>query len=135
MRLLKLSIINSMRTNNFNDERIMQKITELWKEASERLTKNESITYGVYYEYESDYKGDYSLSVAIEDKNGETIIDIPKNEKYEIYKVDSSKEQGIYNTWREIWDQEETGSLKRAYSYDFEKYYSNGEVEIHIAIK
>lgn len=70
---MKLSIINSMRTNNFNDERIMQKITELWKEASERLTKNESITYGVYYEYESDYKGDYSLSVAIEDKNGETI--------------------------------------------------------------
>lgn len=134
MRILKLSILNSIRTNNFNDERVMQKITGLWKEASERLPKNEN-TYGVYHEYESDYKGDYSLSIAIEGINGESFIEIPKNEKYRIFKVDTSESQGIFNTWSKIWEQEQAGKLKRAYSYDFEKYYPNGEVEIHIAIK
>ena len=39
----------------------MQKITEMWKEASNRLTNYENNIYGVYHEYESNYKGDYLL--------------------------------------------------------------------------
>jgi len=132
--MLKLSIIKSIRTNNFNDERIMQKITDLWQEASEQLPKNEN-TYGVYHNYESDYKGDYSLSIAIENHNGESMIEIPKNNKYRIFKVDTTDPQGIFHTWSKIWEQEEAGILQRAYSFDFEKYYPNGEIEIHIAIK
>jgi len=132
---MKLTTINSIRTNNFSDDRVMQKITELWKDASNRLAKYESITYGVYHEYESDYKGDYSLSIAIEDNGEKPVIEIPDHVKYEIFKVDTGEEQGIFNTWSKIWDQEESGTLKRAYSYDYEKYYPNGEIEIHIAIK
>lgn len=131
---MNLSIVKSIRTNNFNDERIMQKITGMWKDASDSLHKNET-TYGVYHEYERDYKGDYSLSIAIEDINGESFIEIPKNEKYRIFKVDTTEEQGIFNTWSRIWEQEEAGILKRAYSFDFEKYYPNGAIEIHIAIR
>lgn len=91
--------------------------------------------YGVYYDYESDYKGDYSLSVAIENEFGESFIEIPKNKKYKIFKVDTIDEKGILNTWNEIWKQQETGLLKRAYSYDFEKYFPNGDIEIHIATR
>jgi len=132
---MKLTIINSIRTNNFSDDRVMQKITELWKDASNRLAKHENNTYGVYHEYASDYKGDYSLSLAIENNGEEPVIVIPDHEKYEIFKVDTDDEQGIFYTWGKIWGQEESGTLKRAYSYDFEKYYPNGEIEIHIAIK
>ncbi|WHY85821.1 AraC family transcriptional regulator [Neobacillus novalis] len=132
---MKLTTINSIRTNNFSDDRVMQKITELWKNASNCLAKYENITYGVYHEYESDYKGDYSLSIGIEDNGEKPVIEIPDYEKYEIFKVDTGEEQGIFNTWSKIWDQEESGTLKRAYSYDYEKYYPNGEIEIHIAIK
>lgn len=132
---MKLKIIKSIRTNNFSDERVMQKITEMWKEASAHLTNHKNLTYGVYYQYESNYKDNYSLSVAIEDNDGESFIEIPNNEKYEIFKVDTSEEQGIYNTWSKIWEQEEAGTLERAYSNDFEKYYPNGEIEIYIAIK
>lgn len=39
------------------------------------------------------------------------------------------------NTWKQIWEQENAGVLDRAYTYDFEKYYPSGKVEIHIAIK
>ncbi|MFS0647164.1 hypothetical protein [Siminovitchia sp. 179-K 8D1 HS] len=38
-------------------------------------------------------------------------------------------------TWKRIWELEEAGLLERVYTYDFEKYLPNGEIEIHIAIK
>jgi len=38
----------------------------------------------------------------------------------------------MFKTWSKIWKQEETGLLERAYTYDFEKYSPNGEIEIHI---
>ena len=135
VRSLKLTVINSIRTNNFSDDLIMQKISKLWKEAFNQLTNHENITYGVYHDYESDYKGDYSLSIAIENSDREPFIEIPNNEKYEIFKVDTSEEQGIFNTWNKIWDQEEEGTLKRAYTYDYEKYYPNGDIEVHLAVK
>lgn len=99
------------------------------------LTSYESIIYGIYYDYESDYKGDYSLSVAIEDVEGEHIILIQNHENYKVFHVDTTQEQGILKTWSKIWEQEEFGALKRAYTYDYEKYYPNGEIEIHISIK
>ncbi|EKN64132.1 effector binding domain-containing protein [Schinkia azotoformans] len=132
---MKLYLINSTRTNNFNDEQMLGKIKTLWGEATRKLESHQNSVYGVYYDYESDYKADHSLSVAIEDNNGNTFIEIPSNEIYEVFKVDTTDEQGIIKAWSKIWEQEEAGSLKRAYSYDFEKYNPNGEIEIHIAIK
>lgn len=114
---------------------MLGKIKTLWGEATRKLESHQNSVYGVYYDYESDYKADHSLSVAIEDNNGNTFIEIPSNEIYEVFKVDTTDEQGIIKAWSKIWEQEEAGSLKRAYSYDFEKYNPNGEIEIHIAIK
>ncbi|MEI3612214.1 GyrI-like domain-containing protein [Pseudogracilibacillus sp. SO30301A] len=132
---MRLYLVNSIRTNNFTDKEVMGKIQTMWEEAYRSLKQYQNSIYGIYYDYESDYKGDYSLSVAIEDEFGESFIEIPAKKKYEIYKVDTTDEQGILNTWSKIWEEEEAGVLKRAYSYDFEKYFPNGEIEIHIAIK
>ncbi|MEN8698236.1 GyrI-like domain-containing protein [Bacillus infantis] len=132
---MNLTIIKSVRTNNFKDETIMQKISEMWKEASSILRNHEEVKYGLYYDYESDYKGDYTLSVAKESSNNNPTVKIPETTKYEIFEVDTLDEFGILNAWREIWDREEKGELKRAYSYDFEKYYPSGKIEIHIAAK
>jgi predicted transcriptional regulator YdeE len=132
---MNLTIIKSVRTNNFEDKAIMQKITEMWKEASSALLNQDEVTFGLYHEYESDYKGDYTVSVAVESSNNGKTIKIPSISKYEIFKVDSLDENGIPNTWKQIWEQEENGDLKRAYSFDFEKYNPNGQIEIHIATK
>ncbi|MFC7686997.1 effector binding domain-containing protein [Ureibacillus sp. GCM10028918] len=132
---MKLTIIKSSRTNNFNDEHMLQKISDLWKDASDTLVKHENNIYGIYHNYESNYKGDYSLSIAIENNGEEPAIVISDSGKYEIFSVDKDDQQGVFNTWSKIWGQEETGSLKRAYSYDFEKYYPNGDIEIYIAVK
>ncbi|ADC52366.1 hypothetical protein BpOF4_21854 (plasmid) [Alkalihalophilus pseudofirmus OF4] len=132
---MNLMIIKSVRTNNFEDKAIMQKITEMWKEASSALLNQDEVTYGLYHEYESDYRGDYTVSVAVESSNNANTIKIPSISKYEIFKVDSLDENGILNTWKQIWEQEENGDLKRAYSFDFEKYNPNGQIEIHISTK
>lgn len=132
---MKLTVINSVRTNNFNDDLLLQKISGLWKDASSRLTGQDSIVYGVYHNYESNYKGDYTLSIALEDSQNQPTLEIPNNAKYEIFNVDTADEQGTLNTWKTIWEREESGTLNRAYTYDFEKYYPNGEIEVFIAIK
>ncbi len=130
---MQLSIITSIRTNNFNDKQVMDKIKNMWESASSSLTNYEGNVYGVYYDYESDYKGDYSVGVATE-KNGGTPIEIP-TEKYEIFTVDSTDDQGVFKTWSSIWNLEESGTLNRAYTVDFEKYLPDGEIEIHIAVE
>lgn len=130
---MELKMIEKIRTNNFRDEHVMQKITEMWKKASTVLSNKNDNVYGLYHEYESDYKGDYTLCVAIESKDESSIV-IPNDTKYEIFKVDPDKEQGVFNTWNEIWTKEESGQLNRAYTFDFEKYYPDGDVAIFIAV-
>ncbi|WP_400163070.1 GyrI-like domain-containing protein [Brevibacillus sp. TJ4] len=131
---MKLYVLNDIRTNNFQDENMVQKIQTLWTEASRKLENWQGIVYGVYSDYESDYTGDYSLRVAVEEPIAEDSLVIPA-ESYTVFQVDTSDEQGMIKAWSKVWELERNGSLQRAYSYDFEKYYPNGDVEIHIAIK
>jgi len=119
--------------NNFNDEQVIQKITNMWKKVSTALSNKDENVYGLYHEYESDYKGDYTLFVAVEGKDEPSIL-IPNNTKYEIFKVNTNDEQGIFNTWSEIWKKEDESQLKRAYTYDFEKNYPDGDIDIYIAV-
>lgn len=132
---MKLKVIQEIRTNNFTDQHVMEKITNMWQVAASELSNYQGYTYGLYYNYESNYQGDYTLCVAIEQNNGEESIDIPRDTEYAIFTVDTEDEQGIFNTWQTIWKQEEAGQLKRAYTFDYEKYAADGSVEIFIAIK
>ncbi|WP_404357491.1 hypothetical protein LG291_03560 [Cytobacillus firmus] len=74
-------------------------------------------------------------NTAIESSDNDSMVKIPNTSKYEIFEVDTSDEFGVLNAWKEIWGREEKEDLIRAYSFDFEKYYPNGQIEIHIAIK
>jgi len=132
---LKLKILKSIRTNNFNDIYLKDKIQRIWREASIHFPKDKVATYGVYHKYSSNYKGDYTLSIAIADNsnNSETTLTIPDDTKYKQFQVDPKDELGVINTWKKIWELEETGNLKRAYTYDFEKYDPSGKIEIFIA--
>src|SRR5699024_7049442 len=102
---MELKVIKGIRTNNFNDEDVMEKITNMWKIASSELSNHKENTYGLYHEYESDYKGDYTLCVAIEGSNESSIV-ISDDAKYEVFNVNTDDEQGIFITWNEIWKKE-----------------------------
>ncbi|MDY0410566.1 hypothetical protein [Paracerasibacillus soli] len=43
---MELKVIEKIRTNNFNDELVMQKITDMWKNASTVLAGKNEVVYG-----------------------------------------------------------------------------------------
>ncbi|ARN94150.1 AraC family transcriptional regulator (plasmid) [Levilactobacillus brevis] len=128
---MQLDIKKSIRTNNFSDTKIMKKIQNLWSSVSPDIDTS-ATKYGVYYNYESNYRGDYTLGIAVED-NAENALSVNDNAHYQIFDVDISTDQGIPDTWRHIWQLEDIGTLKRAYTIDFEKYLPDGTVKIYIA--
>ncbi|WP_422778050.1 GyrI-like domain-containing protein [Peribacillus butanolivorans] len=91
------------------------------------------IKYGVYHQYTSNYRGDYTLTIATETPVSNEKIIIPENE-YKVFEC-LQDEHSIAETWKKIWHLEDEKKLNRAYSLDYEKYYPDGKVEIHIAIK
>lgn len=125
----------SVTTNNFTDQEIFQKIGRVWEKAHNILGEQNDIKYGVYHHYESNYKGDYTLSIATSAFPTDSIIKVNSYAKYRIFNVDTAKAEGISNTWKYIWELEEKEELSRAYTIDFEKYYPDGVIEIHIALK
>lgn len=131
---MKLYRIQSIRTNNFKDTEMLEKIQHVWNEAYQQQS-SASTLYGVYYDYESDYKGDYSLSTAVagNEVSAES-LDIPEDAPYRIFQVDGTDKQKVLQQWKQIWQLEESGELIRAYTVDYEKYEPDGTVSIHIAV-
>ena len=138
--MLKIGILKQMRGNNFKDKEIGKKIKNLWCEALKELelqdktTLKENILYGIYTEYESNYKGDYTFFIG-----GDRVVSkeelIIEEENYHIFQVENGKENGVPLTWEKIWNLERNNKLKRAYTVDYEKYYPDGKIEIYISVK
>jgi predicted transcriptional regulator YdeE len=124
----KLYIIDSVETNNFNDSQIMLKISGLWQRVTRTFPKH-CVKYGVYHNYETDFKGNYTLSVAIESGNGSVPLEI--DGEYKIFDVDTAVENSISKTWEKIWNM----PISRAYTFDFEQYNPDGTIQIYIAVK
>lgn len=133
---MKFNIIDKKRTNNFTDPNIETKIISLWEE--NEILVNQSLAAGksivcVYHEYDSNYKGDYSVSLGVEEYlEGEFDC---SSYSWKEYKVNSSEEFGVLNTWKKIWEDEEKGKIDRVYDFDFEKYSPDGQIAIHISCK
>ena len=133
---MKFSISNTIRTNNFKDAAIQEKIMGLWQQSTafvaQAKEQGKSIA-AIYHDYESDYKGDYSLSIC---KENETEEDFDTSKyQWKEYKVDSSDELGVLNAWKKIWSEEEAQIIQRVYDFDFENYPPAGEISIFIAVQ
>ncbi|WP_308008077.1 effector binding domain-containing protein [uncultured Fusobacterium sp.] len=131
----KVCVLSEKRLNNFKEPDVAEKIQKLWYETNIKIPQEKTMNkYAVYSEYESNYKGDYTLFIGADkvDSCKEIIIE---EENYQVFSVDTSSPYGIIMTWQEIWEMEEKGLLNRAYTVDYEKYYPDGKVEIFIALK
>lgn len=128
-------IIDSVRTNNFTDANMIDKIMQLWQQAQQQLSDNTGAVYGVYHQYESDYRGDYTLSIAVEQPRANAAtISLNPLDQYRVFIVDGNHEDNVYQMWQQIWGLEQSGQLVRAYDVDFEKYHPDGQVEIYISL-
>ncbi|WP_392562026.1 effector binding domain-containing protein [Orbus sturtevantii] len=128
--------VNSVVTNNFTDENMINKIKALWQDAQAKLTDNSGCVYGIYHHYQNDYRGDYTLSIAVDHpiKHFSAIINPNPIDSYAVFEVNSNHEDKIYQTWQHIWALEQDHKIIRAYDVDFEKYYPDGRVEIYISL-
>ncbi|MBC2172478.1 GyrI-like domain-containing protein [Listeria booriae] len=122
----QLFIINEVRTNNFNDSQVADKIRALWEEAKQYQQENQTF-YGIYMDYESDFSGDYTVRVATDYQvfvGAETVV-IPQ-QQYHVFPV----ENDVFATWQEIWKL----PLARSYVFDYEEYLPDGSILIHIGL-
>lgn len=135
----------SIRTTNakeMNPE--TSKIGALHQQFDEKVPinyKNGARVYGVYYNYESDYSGEFSV-LAGSDKIDKTLTKNLENVSihsgtYMAFEAKGEVPQVVIETWSKIWDyfSQEDAQYQRAYTTDFEFYKNQNEVEIYIAVK
>ena len=128
MALKLYPIVQQRLNNNIADEIILS----LWQNNLNKLPQGHCC-YGIYFNYATNYQADYDFAIASEVVS-ETDIPVIEIEDLSCYEVFRCKVDEIYQTWQLIWEKEQQGLLKRAYSVDFEKYHSDGLVEIYIAV-
>ena len=128
--VLKLYPIVQQRLNNNIADEI---IPSLWQNNLDKLPQGH-YCYSIYFNYATNYQADYDFAIASEVVS-ETDIPVIEIEDLSCYEVFRCKVDEIYQTWQLIWEKEQQGLLKRAYSVDFEKYHPDGFVEIYIAVE
>ena len=127
---LKLYPIVQQRLNNNIANEI---ISTLWQNNLDKLPQGHCC-YGIYFNYATNYQADYDFAIASEVvlETDIPVIEIKDLSFYEVFRCNMDE---IYQTWQLIWEKEQQGLLKRAYSVDFEKYHPDGLVEIYIAVE
>jgi len=118
--------------SDFVTDKIEAKVRKLAK------SPPDAKSYGVYSAYESDVNGPYTVTAGVRIPEGLHLRDeftVVKIEGGE-YMVFESKGYPMYNAWEAVW-RYFAGSSEyvRAYTTDFEEYYGEDHVAIHIAVK
>lgn len=134
----------SVRTNNANERHPeTAKIAGLHQtfvqQAKVKYEKGACL-YGVYYQYESDHRGDFSVLVGAEpdmlESNAELTKTLLPAGDYLVFSGEGEMPQVVIAVWEKIWRYfaDDTCVHTRAYSVDFECYTSETKVDIYIAI-
>lgn len=134
----------SIRTTNANEMNAdTAKIANLYQQFDQQIVvdyKNGAHVYGIYFDYESDASGEFSVLAGADEIDSSRVdlqeLVIPKG-NYLVFKGEGEMPQAVINTWMKIWDyfSNDDAEYERAYTTDFEFYKSESEVDIHIAIK
>ncbi len=142
----------SIRTNNANEMNSdTGKIPSLYQTFDEQITvdyKNGARVYGVYFNYESDASGDFTVLAGadhIESSKTELEkITLPAG-KYMLFEGKGEMPQVVIDLWKQVWqyfsdessneNSHEKPVEKRSYQVDFEHYLNQEEVMLYISIK
>lgn len=114
MYLKVLATVTEM--NNFDPD-FLVKAQSLFENSSIEKYPNYVV---VYNHYESDYKGDYDMSIAIISDQSDYDI---KLDELTLFNHDSNL--SVLQIWQKIWSKEDAGKLKRLYQTDIEVHTGN----------
>lgn len=134
----------SVRTDN-QSEMVPEKskIGPVWQEfhASYRAKlPEEALLYGVYYNYESDVNGPYTLLAGASSEH-EVLAELEEIEipagTYAVFSGEGEMPQLVFDLWQEVWSHfdQSPAPQKRAYGADFEVYLNKKQMEIFISIE
>ena len=134
----------SIRTTNENEMNSEKsRIGALWQTFDNNVSvdyKNGKRVYGIYYNYESDANGEFSV-LAGTDQDDTSTCELEKinilSGQYLVFEAKGEMPQVVIDTWGEIWAyfSNEEVEYKRAYTTDFEYYKNQNEIEVCIAVK
>jgi len=119
------------------------KIKDLWEDFDKKLmSKVESFpsVYGVYFDYESDSTGEFSVLSGSSKFSNTTNKNLQKvllqSCDYKVFKCKGKLPDIIIETWTQVWEYFSGDREKeRAYKTDFEAYVAPDEVHIYISVK
>lgn len=120
---VKLIKGKKIRTDNGK----INEIISLWKEVPS-LDLNGDI-YAVYFNYESDFNGEYDFLIGSEINKLNDIVKI-KEGNYMVWEVKNNSPEAVGEVWKEIWN----SNIERSYDTDFELYNKNGTIKVYIGI-
>ncbi|HMK43661.1 MAG TPA: effector binding domain-containing protein [Dissulfurispiraceae bacterium] len=118
-------------------------IGPLWKEFDEKVEvdyKNGNRVYGVYYHYESDATGAYSVLAGTDqlDANSSAKLETItiQSGKYLVFAAKGDIPRIVFETWGKVWEcfSKKDVKYERLYTTDFEHYVNQNEIEVHIAV-
>lgn len=134
-----------IRTNN-SDPNMSKSIGEAWKRFFEGglynsiPNKQNNNSIGLYTNYENKVNGNYDMMVCCEVRDVENLpegIHVKRIEegKYAKFEVRGNVHKAVAEFWEELWAM----NLDRKYSFDFEEYKAEGdmdsaEIDIYISI-
>ena len=120
------------------------KIPQLWVQFDRNVQvdyPNGNRVYGVYYNYESDASGEFSVLAGTDQADCKSSIELEyvkiHKGKYLVFHAEGPMPQVVLETWGKIWDyfSNKDTEHKRAYTTDFEYYLSESEIKIFISLK
>ncbi|MCD8213335.1 MAG: GyrI-like domain-containing protein [Campylobacter sp.] len=123
------------RTKNADETSGSGKIPALWDKFLKENYNDFDEIYAVYYGYESDFSGEYSLLIGTKSPpRGNYEKKVVGGGKYAVFSADGADSQTTRDLWVQIWKFFESSDIKRAYTMDFERYLG-GKVEIYISVE
>ena len=134
----------SVRTTNASEmNHSTSKIGNLHQDFSKKVGINSekgAHLYVVYFNYESDASGEYSVLVGsdeISEKSTENIEQVTiLRGNYMVFEGAGEMPQIVINTWSKVWEffSKDNVPVQRAFTTDFEYYRSQNEIIIYIAV-
>ena len=135
--------VRTINANEMNPE--TAKIGKTWQKFDSEVSVNYQggeRVYGVYYNYESDANGEFTVLAGTEENNNSLEkVTIPQG-KYLVFEGkaetsdDNGRVQAVIGTWGKVWSYfgSDQSEHKRAYKTDFEFYKNQTDISIYISI-
>jgi predicted transcriptional regulator YdeE len=124
------------RTNNLLEATAIGKIPPLWGSFYASQPRPTEKVYGVYFDYESDASGEFTVAVGAKAQGEDSIAVRIASGTYLAFSAQGAMPSAVIEAWQRIWAHfSHEHPYVRAYTTDFEEYSSAEDVTVYVAIE